>query len=190
MEFHTVYHWLVQSERRKSILASFDQPLTATQVARRNGIALDACLHLLRGLTLYGVLYCLNADTRYNRLHGLTALGKACQRRLRREAGLRPITYRFPDVPWDRFSSVCYRHRSAVLKAMDRPMQAVAIKRKAVFQNPHLRMSANNTRDVMRYLLDECVVRKADPERGGHPIYDLTDHGRAFRELLLGARAF
>ncbi len=190
MEFDQAYYWLIQSERRKNILVGFNQPLTATHIARRTDINLDSCLHLLWGLTLYGVIFCLNNGTRYNRLHWLTELGKACQRQLRETLALQPLAYCFPNIPWDLFSSVCYSHRSAVIKAIHGPMQAAAIKRKALFHNPQLRMSANNVRDVIQYLLTKGIVARIQIKRRAHPRYELTELGRAFRELLLGVRAF
>ena len=190
METDEAYYWLVQSERRKNILVGFNQPLTATHIARRTDITLDASLHLLWGLSLYGIIYCPNKGTRYNRLYWLTELGKACQRKLRETLALQPLIHHFPDVPWDLFSSVCYSHRSAVIKAMHEPMQAAAIKRKALFQYPKLRMSANNVRDVMRCLLNEGVVRKIKIKKKAHPRYELTDLGKAFKELLVGAKGF
>ncbi len=186
MEFDQAYYWLIQSERRKSILVGFNQPLTATHIARRTGITLDSCLHLLWGLTVYGVIYCLNKGTRYNRLHWLTELGKACQRKLREALALGPLAHRFPNIPWDLFGSVCYRHRSSVIKAIHGPMQAAAIKRKALFQNPQLRMSANNVRDVIQYLLKKGIVARIQIKRRAHPRYKLTDRGEVFRGLLVG----
>ncbi len=188
MDLNHVYYWLIQSERRKAILADFDQPLTATQIARRTRITLDSCLHLLWGMLLYGVLFHLNPATRYNRLYWLSELGKACQRKLRQKLALKPLAHRFPSVPWDLYSSVCYSHRTAVLKAMRGPMQSAAVKRRAVFQNPRLRMSANNVRDVMRYLLSKGIVRTAKLRGRSHPRYKLTDLGKALQELLVGAK--
>lgn len=190
MEFDQAYYWLIQSERRKNILVDFNQPLTATHIARRTDINLDSCLHLLWGLSLYGVIFCLNNGTRYNRLHWLTELGKACQRRLRETLTLQPLGHCFPNIPWDLYSSVCYSHRSAVIKTIHGPMQAAAIKRKAFFQNPQLRMSANNVRDVLRYLLENDIVRRATLKKRSHPRYQLTELGNAFQELLLGVRMF
>ena len=190
MEFDGLYYWLIQSERRKKILVGFNQPLTATHIARRTGITLDSCLHLLWGLAVYGVIYCLNKGTRYNRLHWLTELGIACQRKLRETLALGPLAHGFPNIPWDLFGSVCYRHRSAVIKAIHDPIQAAAIKRKALFQNPQLRMSANNVRDVMKYLLKAGVVRKVNIRQRSHPRYELTDLGEIFKDLLLGVKVF
>ena len=189
MERDDTYYWLIQSERRRDIIRDFDQPLTATQIARRTGISLDRALHLLWALTLHGVLCSLNQNTRHNRVHWLTELGKACQRRLRETLALRPLAHFLPDVPWDLYSSLCYSHRCAVVKAMNGPMQAAAVKRKAVFQNTLLRMSANNVRDVMRYLLNNGIVRRVVLRRRRHPRYELTDMGKVFQNLLVGARA-
>ena len=189
MTFDHAYHWLIQSERRRKALLGFDQPLTATQLARRTGIPLDACLYLLWSMTIYGLLTCLNPDTRSPRLYSLTTLGRVCQRRLRRRTGRRPLTYHLPAVSWDLYSSVCYRHRTAVLRALQGPMQAAAVKRRAAFQDAELRMSANNVRDVMRYFLAHGIVRKLTIPGQRHPRYELTDLGRAFQQLVQGARA-
>ena len=189
MEFDQAYYWLIQSERRKEIIRDFDQPLTATQIARRVRVSLDRVLHLLWALTLYGVLYCLNQNTRHNRLYWITRLGKARQRRLRQMLELKPLAHFFPDVPWDLYSSICYNHRSAVLRALHGPMQAAAVKRRAVFQNPQIRMSANNVRDVMRYLLGTGIVRRVTVRKKAHPRYELTELGKVFQNLLVGAGA-
>lgn len=186
MEFNEAYYWLIQSERRKNILVDFNQPLTATHISRRTNIPLDACLHLLWGLNIYNILYCLNKNTRHNRLYWLTELGKVCQRRLREKLGLKPLTHNFPNVPWELFSSVCFSHRSVVIKAIHEPMQAAGIKRKALSQNCRLRMSANNVRDVIQYLLKKNLVRKVKFKRKSHPRYELTDLGKMFKELLVG----
>ena len=187
MVFNETYYWLIQSGRRKKIIVDFDQPLTTTHIARRAKITLDACLHLIWGMTVYSVIHCLNTDTRHNRLYWLTELGKTCQRKLRRKMGLQPLFHNLPNIPWNLYSSVCYSHRSAVISAMHEPMQAAAIKRIALRQNPKLRMSANNVRDVMKYLLKEGIVRRITIRRRSHPRYELTDLGKLFKGLLVGA---
>lgn len=190
MERDDTYNWLIQSERRKEIIRDFDQPLTATQIARRVSISLDRVLHLLWVLTLYRVLYCLNKDTRHNRIYWLTELGKACQRKLREAFALQPLKHHFPRIPWDLYSSVCYSHRSAVVKAICEPMQAAAIKRAARLKNADLRMSANNARDVLWYLLAKGIVRRVMIKRRSHPRYELTEMGKIFQELLVGVGAW
>lgn len=189
MDFGQACYWMGQSERRKIILDSFNQPLTATHVARRTGITRDSCLHYLWSLTLREILRCLNRDTHFNRLYSLSRLGRACQKRLREARGLKPRDYHAPDVPWDLYSSVCYRHRAAVIESMREPMQAATIKRRARLRDSTLRMSANNVRDVMQYLLKEEVVRRVTMRKKKHPQYELTELGRECQRLLHNVRA-
>ncbi len=187
MDLKTTYYWLVQSEKRKRILISFNQPMTATQISLRISLTLDNCLHLIWGLGQRGLTFCLNPNTRFNRLHWLTPRGKECRRMLREAVGLKRDTLRIPTIPWDLFSSVCFSHRSAVVKAMRGPMQSSRIKKRALGRDPSLRMSANNVRDVMKYLLSEGIVRKVMIGKRSHPRFELTDLGRTFQELLLNA---
>ena len=188
MEFKYIFDWFIQSERRKEILVDFNQPLTATHIAQRTNISLDACLHVLWVLSLYNIVYCLNKDTRYNRVYWLTELGKRCQQKLREDKSLRPLARNFPSIPWNLFGSVCYSHRSTVIKTMHEPMQAAKVKRKALYQNSKLRMSANNVRDVMKYLLSKDIVRKVYVRRKRHPRYELTELGKEFKGLLISAK--
>lgn len=83
---------------------------------------------------------------------------------------------------------MCYRHRAAVIEAIRGQVQAAAVKRRAVARDPLLRMSANNVRDVMKHLLAAELVLKVQMKRKRHPRYELTELGRAFRELLIGVR--
>ena len=188
MEFAQAYYWLGLSEKRKIILASLNQPLTATQVARRTDIGRDSCLHHLWSLTLHKILRCLNKDTRYIRLYWLTGLGEACQRRMHKEAGRGSLVHRYPKIPWNLYSSVCYRHRSAVIEAMRGQMQAAVIKRRAFSRDSTLRMSANNVRDVMKWLVETEAVQKIRVRKKKHPRYELTDLGLEFQKLLLGVK--
>ena len=188
MEFAQAYYWLGLSEKRKLILSNLHQPLTATQVASRTGIGRDSSLHHLWSLTLRKILRCLNRDTRYSRLYWLTGLGQACQRRMRKDAGQGSLVHQYPKIPWDLYSSVCYRHRSAVIEAMRGQMQAAAIKRKALSRDSTLRMSANNVRDVMKYLVETEVVEEIRVRKRRHPRFELTDLGLEFQKLLLGVR--
>lgn len=189
MELAQASYWIAQSDRRKLILSSLNQPLTATHVARRSGVGRDSCLHHLWALTIRRILRCLNQDTRFNRLYGLTNLGKACQRRLRDLRSGEPNSYHEPDIPWDLYSSVCYRHRAAVIESLREPMQAATLKRKARLGDSALRMSANNVRDVMRYLLQKQIACTVTIRKKKHPRYELTELGRKFQWLLLNVKA-
>ena len=188
MEFAQACYWLRLSEKRRLILANLSQPLTATQAASRTGIGRDSCLHHLWSLTLRRILRCLNTDTRYSRLYWLTGLGRTCQRRIRKDAGQGSWVHRYPKIPWDLYSSVCYRHRSAVVEAMRGQMQAAVIKRRALSRDSTLRMSANNVRYVMKYLVETEVVQKIQVKKKKHPRFELTDLGLEFQRLLLGVR--
>lgn len=184
-----VCYWLELSAKRRLILRSFAQPMTATHVARRTGVSRDSCLHHLWSLTQRKILRCLNPDTRFNRLYTLTNLAKACRRRLDGLSRGECLTYHEPEIPWDTYSSVCYRHRAAVLESIREPIQAAAIKRKARLRDPALRMSANNVRDVMKYLLEAQVARRVAVRKKRHPRYELTELGRQFQRLLLNVTA-
>jgi DNA-binding HxlR family transcriptional regulator len=106
---------------------------------------------------------------------------------LREALGLTKDSARIPKLSWDLFSSVCFSHRAAVVKAMRGPMQSSRIKKRALGRDPNLRMSANNVRDVMKYLLSEGIVQKVMIANRPHPRFELTDLGRTFQELLLNA---
>ena len=188
MELASASYWIEQSDRRKLILSGFNQPLTATHVARRYGIGRDSCIHHLWDLTIRMILRCLNQDTNFNRLYALTNLGTACQRRLHGVRSGEPNNYHEPDIPWDLYSSVCYRHRAAVIESMREPMQSATVRRKARLRDSNLRMSANNVRDVMKCLLQAHVVRRVTLRKKKHPHYELTNLGREFQQLLLNVR--
>ncbi len=187
MGLNDVYCWLAQSGRRKEVLANLNQPLTAKQLSQRLGITTDSCSFLFWQLSVYELLYCLNPEARTNRLHWVTAVGNTCQRKLREALHLPQLLHRFPNIKWKLYGQVCFSHRSAVIRALAKPMRPAAIKRNAKSQDPNLRMSANNVRDVIRILLDYGVVRPVWTEKKAHPDYDLVGEGSQFRELLLRA---
>jgi len=106
-----------------------------------------------------------------------------------KEDGRAPAVHRFPKISWDLYGSVCYRHRSAVVEATRGPMQAALIKRTAFSRDSSLRMSANNVRDVMMYLVETGVVKKIHVRKKRHPRFELTDLGLEFQKLLLGVKS-
>ncbi len=183
------YRWLELNERRRIVLLSINQPLTATHVARRTGITRDSCQHYLRALMHWGLVQCLNKGTRHNQLYWLTKRGEKYQRKLLTERGSPPLPHRKPDVPWDAYSAVCYRHRSAVIEAMLGHLQACEIKKRSFARDPRVRMSANNVRDVIKYLLGQQIVRKVQVRRRRHPLYELTELGGELKQLLAGIKA-
>ncbi len=160
-------------------------PMTATQLARQTGMGRDDCSYVLSELTRYGSVCCLNPQARRSRLYWLTQLGKDCQRGFQREQGHPLFQYAFPIVDWDLYGWVCFSHRAAVLLALHEAMQPARIKRVARSQNPELRMSANNVRDVIKLLLERGIVELVPGRRKrSHPLCRLTLLGSDFRELL------
>lgn len=188
MKSQETFQWLIRSERRKEVLANFDQPLSAKQLSRRTGMSPDSCSYVLWELSVYGLGYCLNEEAGTNRLHWLTSLGKVYQTKLRKALQLPALQHHFlPDIDWYLYGQVCFTHRSAAIKALSFPMRPVAIKRKAKEQNPGLRMSANNVRDVIRILLDFGLIKPVWTAKQPHPSYELIEQGVVFRSLLVRA---
>ncbi len=178
------YYWLLQSERRKQLLAQFTQPLTPTQLSYRTGFSIDASSHVLWELSVYGLVRCLNEPARSSRLYWLPDLGIACQIKVRKVMGLPRVAHDFPIVDWHLYGWVCFRHRAAVIRALQAAMQPAEIKRRARVQDPGLRMSANNARDVIRLLLFKEVVEPIAIRKKAHPRYQLTEVGRKLQTLL------
>ena len=101
-----------------------------------------------------------------------------------KDKGLPSIEHFYPDIDWTLYASICYSQRSAVIKALEEPLQPVVNKRRAKFQNPNLRMSANNVRDIIRFFLSKGLVQQVWIRAQAHPRYQLTGLGRVFRDLL------
>lgn len=165
------------------------QPLTAAQLAKRMQFTLDSCSALLTELTILSFTQCLNRGAIRSRLYWLTADGRQMQRILRIEQRLPALEHDFPRVDWDLLGWVCYSHRSAILKAMNGPLQPAAIKRRARSILPTLRMSANNTRDNIRLFLNKGIVTRVYMHKRAHARYELTEQGAKLRQLVLGAEA-
>jgi len=186
MEVVHVSGWLRRDERRLRLLREFSQPLTAHQLARQHGARRSGCSAVLRELARHGLMECLNPEARRSRVYGLTPKGVALQQRLRDQAGLRP----FPEAPavdWSLYGWVCYSHRGAVLRVLDEPLQPSAIKRKARYYEPGIRMSANNVRDVIKLFVEQGIVRPVRSPGRARPRYELTRRGHALQGLLLAA---
>ena len=62
-------------------------------------------------------------------------------------------------------------------------MQPTEIKRAALFNDSELRMSANNVRDVIRYLESNGLVRQVHARKKVHPRYGLSEKGILFQQL-------
>lgn len=167
------------------MLIRLTQPLTGRQLARLTGLNLDTCGLVLDEFRNAGLVTCLNPAARRSRLYWLTPLGIRGQRELCRDLGLPAPEHTFPQVDWKLYGWVCFRHRAAVIRTLVRPLQPAAIKRKARFQDPTLRMSANNVRDVIRLFVAKRIVQPVREAGQPYPRYALTAQGTKLHALLL-----
>ncbi len=95
-----------------------------------------------------------------------------------------------PNLDWTLYGSVCFTHRSAIIKVLTEPMQPSTIKRKARSRDATLHMSANNVRNVIRLFLAQGIVHPVHVRKKAHLRYELTEIGKRFQELLWRVEAF
>lgn len=160
------------------------QPSTATQLSKKLGISLDRCSNVLLGLQSHKLVRCLNPTATRNRLFWLTRLGKQCQQQL---YGGEHVSHDAPDIDWELYASICFSHRSEVIRSLTFAMQPATLRRRAAFRRLGLKMSANNVRDVIHYLRTHGIVRPVPLKKKAHPGYELTEVGQEMRRLLLQA---
>lgn len=154
------------SREQQLLLRLLTMPMTVSQLANRARIPRRQCSQLLRTLARLGVVCCLTPDERRSRVYA-------------RASTVPPVL----DVAL--YSWVCYRHRRAVLDALDAPRQPVGIKRVARLRNPGVRMSANNVRDVIRAFREHDLVVPVCVRGKAHQRFQLTPLGEQLREHLL-----
>ena len=150
----------------------------------RTSLPRAVCSPLLAELSIYTLVFCLNAAARRSRLYWLTELGTLCQRRLYAAEGSSPPEHLLPSLDWALYGRMCFSHRAPVIRTLNEPLQPAAIKRRARAWQPQLRISANNVRDVIRLLAAWGVVRPVQVRRKVHLRYELTDTGKAIQQLL------
>ena len=188
LNLNSGYHGLVRSKRRRKIIATMTQPSTAAQLAAKTAMTLNGCCESLRQLRSSGHIECLNPQAINGRVYWMTREGMNLQRRFYQERGI-PLPERFvPEVDWNLYGRVCSTHRSTVIRTLNEPMQPAQIKRKAYFRDPTIRMSSNNVRDVILFLLKRDVVDRVHRKRAAHPLYQLTTLGMKYQMLLCRAR--
>ena len=156
------------SPQRAAVVNTLRFPMTASQLARAAGLTRAACSRVLADLARQGVASCLNPRARRSRVYALRTHRRAVP----------------SGVDWDLFGWVSFRHRAAIVKAITTPQQPAEIRRRARWTDPTLRISASNTRDVVRLLLRRGVVSIVMVRRRGHRRYQLTPAGIRIRDLL------
>lgn len=189
MSIRSACAWIVERPLREKTVSTLSQPLTAVQLAQREGINLDRAGYLFWELGTHQLVECLNRSARKSRLYWLTAFGQRCRDRLRRRLRMAAVEEGLPKVDWDLYGWLCFRHRSAIMRALTQPLQPAAIKRQARRRDESLRMSANNVRDIIKLFLKRGIVRTVPVPREHHPRYALTTTGETMRRLLIAAGA-
>ena len=179
-----VYDWLTQGKRRKKIIAHLKQPMTAKQLAQITGMREDCCSYVLKELSTYRLVYCLNPKARRSRLYWLTDKCKQYQKKILKTHGLPICAYDFPIVDWKLYGWICYSHRAAIIKVITEPLQPASIRRKIKKQVPSMKISANNVADILRLFLREKIVKSVSIRRKGFCRYELTELGNKFQVLL------
>lgn len=169
---------------RCQVFQAITQPSTATQLSQKLGESLDRCSNALLGLQSHKLVRCLNPNATRNRLFWLTRLGKKYQRQL---YGGEHVLHDAPDIDWELYASICFSHRSEVIRSLTFAMQPATLRRRVAFRTPGLRMSANNVRDVIQYLRNHGIVRPVPLKKKSRPGYELTETGQQMRRLLLQA---
>lgn len=201
MQCNETLSWLLLGARRQRILLGLKQPLTATQISAKSGVRRDASSSVLGELLLYGLVECLNPTATRIRLYWLSKLGEECQRELRRRYALPRRRQNLPKLTpeqWETYCAVSTRQRSAViltlgpsLTSAELPvLRPAEIKWRALRSSPEIRMSVNNVRDVIRFLLQNGVVERVFVRKQVHPHYRLSPLGVEILNLLKEARRF
>jgi hypothetical protein len=171
---------------RRRVCQAITQPMTATQLSRRLDVSVDRCSKALVNIQAQKLVRCVNPAATRSRLFCLTKLGTNCRRHM---DGGTCVSHDVPDIDWELYASVCFSHRSEVVRTLTVAMQPSTIKRRAAFRTPGLRMSANNVRDVIRYLRAHDIVRPVKLGKKQHSGYEVTEIGLQMRRLLLQAEA-
>ncbi len=176
---------------REDLLRELTQPLTTAQLAKRLSIDRERCSHLIRTLAEQGHISCLNALAARSRLywHEGSAMSHPPVKNQESPTSAAALPHDLIEhVDWELYGWLCFSHRSAVLRALDEPRNAASLRRAARFADPSLRMSSNNARDVLTAMSERGVVAR-EPQPNRRTVYHLSDSGRLFRRLLLGAES-
>jgi DNA-binding transcriptional ArsR family regulator len=164
-------HAIRHPTKTEAALTTLQRPRTIRQLSRTLDMSLDASMRLLARLRRRGVVHCLNPQARRSRVY--VRAGAQLPR----------------DVDWVLYGWVSYSQRRAVLEALDVPRYPAAIKRRARYLHPGIRLSANNVRDIIRLFRERGIVTPLDVSGRAHPSYALTPHGAVLQRLILESEA-
>ncbi len=183
--FNSISHLLRQlvDGTGKDVVLAMRQPLTANQMARKLDVPSTQASTLIERLNAIGLVRCLNPFARSSRVYWHTLIGEKFHNQLCQSAGISAVE-RLSKNDWSLYGSTCFSHRSAVIKTLTRPMQPAAIKRQARLHDQRIRISANNVRDVIRYLHTHGIVQPVHVRKRAHPSYELTPTLYIIQQLL------
>ena len=181
-----VHEWLSRSRRRLAIMRNLTQPVTVRQLVHRCELSLDSGRKALQQLVERGLVRCLNPRARQSRVHWTTKKGEVWRTRLQTD-GSKIDGATVAGVNWEHYGSVCFRHRTALICALVQPMTSAQVRQRALLRDPALRINRNNAREVLAALVGRGVVRRLPGRRRQGIRFALTEQGRTYRELLLGA---
>lgn len=188
MHLGKTHKWISQRDSRKRIFETLRVPITASQVSMMTRLPLGTCSHTLNKLVSRDLCRCLNPTARMGRVFDLTEKGKKCYQRyhkhLRQPNPGLTVPEGIPEMDWDEYGWICFRHKSAVIRTLTIPMQPSEIKRKITQRRPQARISANNVRDVIYALLKRDIVEKISHPKRAHAQYQVTPKGRVYQKLL------
>jgi DNA-binding MarR family transcriptional regulator len=185
-----VYQWLNARNEFKSVVLSLNQPSVSRQISKKTGIPAHTCSYVIAKLENSGVLICLNSGARSSRLYWLTETGHHYLQTLYTRQNRTYNKPLLPAIDWTLYGWACFSHRSAIIKSLTHPMQPSEIKRLFRLQRTHIRIRANNIRDVVRLLLAKGIVRPVKIRNKAHLRYELTETGIKLRQLLVSADEF
>lgn len=163
------------------------QPLTTRQISKKIGVPLSHCGHRIVLLADLGLLICLNPTAQNSRVYGLSETGHRYRQRCSEGKPLSP--YHQPDIDWTLYGWLCFRHRAAVLNALTAPLQPSRIKRLLRLSKPHIRISANNIRDIIKQFQAKGLVQPVRQPGKAHRLYQLTETGTKLRQVLIHAES-
>jgi len=116
-------------------------------------------------------------------LYWLTEDGKAVRDQLAELYGRGPVAEP-ASVNWLLYGQLCFRHRRAVLLALQGHMRPPHVKKRALASNASLRMSVDNCREVLHWMERHGVVRRVRVGRECYASYELTEVGEKCQVLL------
>ncbi len=163
---------------RIALLQGISQPRSVSQLASHLAMKRDRCSQMMRRARKTGLVVCVNSQSSRTRVYAPTAEGLMVLHSQALPLASGPMD------DWRDFAFVASSHRRAVVLAMEGPMQAAAIKRRARYLDPTVRMSANNVRDVLGALLTQDIVREVWLRKRAHRRFELTAKGIRLQEQL------